>query len=184
MKRANIATTITCLILATNTDGSCCGECGIAKEIDRLFSPLTRGEKMKDNIKKMFSSKEIKIEHKTDKIQIKLILGEGIESFDGDIESDQITVNIPETGQNIVVFYDKKARFLSVGTETKKEVKEKNKESFRHESSYGSMKQGVTIDSNIDLEKTTLDYEGDTLTISIPKIVSKKESKKITVNIK
>ena len=94
-------------------------------------------------------------------------------------------MRIPDIGKQIVVSYNKKSRFISVGTEEKKESKKKNKEGYRESFTCSSLKQGTTVDSELELEKATFDYEGNTLTISIPKKAApQKESKKITVNMK
>jgi len=191
MTKKKIAATVGSLIFAHAMHGGCCcGNCGLTKKIDRLFSPLSHEQRMKKNFDDLFSSKKMGIKHTDEMIKLGLTVGEGIQTFNATMQDNQLVVDIPELGKKIVISYNKKTKFLSVGTEKKsyyaKASKDgaKEKESYRYETSHGSMQRGMTIKDNLDLTQAKIDYEGAILTISIPKIITKKETKKIKVNIK
>ena len=138
---------------------------------------------MENKISKIFAG-EIKIDQTEQNVIVNLALGKGIKEFDGDMKQDRLTIHIKDTNQKIVVTYNKKTKFLSVGTGQAKEMERKDEKSYHYEAQSSSMQQGVTLQDLVDLEYSKFDYKDGTLTITIPKIVPKKETKKIKVNIK
>jgi len=189
MNQKQKTTVIFCLLAthlaALSGKKCCCGSCGLEKKIDNLFAPFNQMKMIEDNFNKTFDSKKIQFNSYNDKIKINIILGEGITSFDGDATDSKLIIKIPKINKQIIVSYDKKNRFLSVGTEEKQKFKRKNDSSYEESFSCSNLKQGTTVNGELVFEKATFDYKGDTLTITIPeKNIPKKKSKKITVNMK
>lgn len=184
----NVSALIIALIISSSIQ---CRKCGCLDEercldekIDRMFAKVhSKSEQVRKNLDKMFSS-EIMISQKGEKVKIELYLGENIKSFDGDITDNKLKIKIPKVGQEIVVKYDDKTKFLSVGTEKKQKREEKDKIKYSLQQTYGKMEQGQTIASEIKFSKAKFEYKNGRLIISIPKIFSEKKSKKIKVDIK
>jgi len=189
MNKQTVSTLVLCLLAtpaAFSGKRCCCGSCGLDKKIDSFFAPFSQTKMMKDNFNKLFESKEIRFTNYDNAIKINLTLGQGIKVFEGDADDNQLIIKIPEINKQIIVSYDAKARFLSVSQAEKKDRKKKTKKGYYQESvTCSSMKQGVTVHNELELEKASFEYKDDTLTISIPKkIAPKKERKKITVTMK
>lgn len=152
----------------------------ITDEIDEMFSDKQFDTKMPNG------GQPLTLDQEKENVVIKVMVGEEVNKIDASMKNNRLAIDIPEKNQKVLINYNPENRFLSVSTQ-RSEKRESKKESTRERyTTHSSTQIGQTLERPVNLEKTKIDYEKDTLIISIENSVEKKEITKkiIEVNIK
>jgi len=92
----------------------------------------------------------------------------------------QVTIELPgvdEKDLHVSLSHD----VLAIRGEKKEEREQKGKNYYRMERSYGSFERSIPLPTGVDEDKIDATFKQGVLTITLPKVAGKKESKKITV---
>jgi len=95
----------------------------------------------------------------------------------------QVAVELPgvdEKDLHVSLSHD----VLTIRGEKKEEREQKGKNYYRMERSYGSFERSIPLPAGVDGSKVDATFKQGVLTITLPKVASKKESKKITIKAK
>jgi len=95
----------------------------------------------------------------------------------------QVTIELPgvdEKDLHVSLSHD----VLTIRGEKKEEREQKDKNYYRMERSYGSFERSIPLPGSVDEDKIDATFKQGVLIITLPKVASKKESKKITVKAK
>jgi HSP20 family protein len=73
---------------------------------------------------------------------------------------------------------------LTIRGEKKQEKEEKGRNYFRTERSYGLFQRAIPLPRNVDADRVSAEFSKGVLTISLPKVATKEDRKKVVIKAK
>lgn len=158
----------------------------MTQEIDKLFADDQIISTKASTKKPLAPTKnKLSINQEGPAVVITLILDKGIKSMDASIQDGLMSIEIPDNHQKIYVRYNAEHNYLSVAQGSAAQ-KTSEKEGIHQEmASFSSVQHGQTLAYPIKFNEAQVEYQDDTLTITIPQeIPAPKTAQKIKVHIK